>query len=102
MRDECLALLGRFEEGLIRRKVQKLDLTVLDRLLKTLIVHHNFFGRSAIRQLEVLELRIVGILFLRTYRHLPFHNKLVLFARFPAIPERVVRTVLAAGDLRAE
>lgn len=61
MREECLDLLGRFEEGVSRRRVQKLSLTVLDPILKALISHRNFFGRPAIRQLKALELRIVRI-----------------------------------------
>lgn len=52
MRDECLALFGRFEEGLIRRRVQKLHVTLLDPLLKVLIDQHHFFGRPAIHQLK--------------------------------------------------
>lgn len=59
MREECLSLLGRFEEGLIRRKVQQLDVTVMDPLMKALVDHHSFFGRPSIQQLKKLELRIV-------------------------------------------
>ncbi|KAH7713406.1 hypothetical protein AAVH_19264 [Aphelenchoides avenae] len=59
MCEECLALFGRFEEGLIRRKVQKLDLTVLDPLLKALVDRHDFFGRPSIRQLKEIDLRTV-------------------------------------------
>ncbi|KAH7695738.1 hypothetical protein AAVH_37199 [Aphelenchoides avenae] len=58
MREECLSLLGRFEEGLIRRKVQQLDVTVMDPLMKALVDHHSFFGRPSIQQLKKLELRI--------------------------------------------
>lgn len=61
MREECLTLYARFEVALIRRKVQKLNLIVLDPLLKAVIAHHNFFGRLSIRRLRKLELRIVSI-----------------------------------------
>ncbi|KAH7707062.1 hypothetical protein AAVH_25711 [Aphelenchoides avenae] len=58
MREECLTLFGRFEEALIRRKVQKLSLTVLDPLLKALVDHHDFFVKPSIQQLKTLELHI--------------------------------------------
>lgn len=62
MREECLTLFGRFEEGLVCRNVQKLNLTVTDPLLKALIDRHSFFSSVPIQQLHTLELDIVGIL----------------------------------------
>lgn len=59
MREECLGLFGRFEEGLIRRKVQKLHLTMLDPLLKALVGHHDFLVRPAIQALTTLVLHIL-------------------------------------------
>lgn len=60
MHEECLALLGRFDEALSRRKVRKLNLTVTDPVLKTLIDQHKFFGSPSILHLKKLELRIVS------------------------------------------
>ncbi|KAH7693173.1 hypothetical protein AAVH_39797, partial [Aphelenchoides avenae] len=58
MRVECLPLFERFEQALIRRKVRKLRLTILDPLLKALDADRNFFAVRSIQQLEKLELHI--------------------------------------------
>lgn len=61
MREECLALLGRFDEGLIRSKVQKLNLWTTDPLMKPVIRDRSFFARPSIQQLRNLEIHIVSI-----------------------------------------
>lgn len=61
MLKECHMHRGRFEKALVRRKVRKLKMTILDPLLKTLVTHHNFFRKPAIQQLKMLELSIVRI-----------------------------------------
>ncbi|KAH7707056.1 hypothetical protein AAVH_25705 [Aphelenchoides avenae] len=58
MRKECLTLLGRFEEALVRRRVHKLSLTILDPLLNALIVQHNVLARPSIQQLKTIKLCI--------------------------------------------
>ncbi|KAH7713402.1 hypothetical protein AAVH_19260 [Aphelenchoides avenae] len=58
VREECLAFFERFEEALVRRRVQKLFLTMPDPLLNAFVTRHNFFVTPAIQQLKKLTLYI--------------------------------------------